>query len=126
MRPGEAIQEARKYLTDPLVRATGSAFSMMGELLARYHDPSARQGKRRPDSFYAWIASLYLEAVAAGSPSAVRDTATRLGPGYEPGFVRDALTRARKRKLLTRPDTPKRAGGELTQLGREALEQGRG
>jgi hypothetical protein len=122
MRPGEAVQRAQAYMTDPLTTASASVIPMMRALLDRYHDPTPRQGKRQPDRFYAGIAALYVEAVAAGSRRPVQDTARALGPDYQPPFVRDALTRARRRGLLTRPKTPAKAGGELTALGCEALE----
>jgi hypothetical protein len=44
--------------------------------------------------------------------------------GEDPGFVRDALVKARARGLLTPPPAKGKAGGELTKLGREVLDAG--
>lgn len=76
----------------------------------------------RGDTFYAMVAACYLEAVASGSRSPVADTAAAL-EGFGRDYTRDVLNEARRRELLTRP--PKgRAGGELTDKGRQALKEG--
>jgi hypothetical protein len=120
LRPGEAVERARAYMTDPLIVASASVVPMLRATLDRYHDSRPRRGKRQPDHFYASIASRYLEVIASGSRKPVEVTAAQLGE--EDDFVRYALDRARKRKLLARPDSPGKAGGCLTQLGRKALE----
>jgi hypothetical protein len=120
LRPGEAVEIARKYMTDPLTNASATVLPMMRELLDRYHDSRPRRGKRQPDHFYAAIASCYVHAIASGSHNPVAVAADQLGE--KDTFVSQALNRARKRELLTRPDSPGKAGGYLTRLGCEALE----
>jgi len=123
LRPGEAVEIARKYMTDSLTKASATVLPMMRELLDRYHDSRPRRGKRQPDHFYAAIASCYLHAVASGNHNPVEVAAAQIGETA--GFVSQALNRARKRELLARPDSPGKAGGCLTQLGRDVLKQGR-
>jgi hypothetical protein len=131
LKPAQALEIGRHALLEAIEGPdSASERKARAGVLASWHglDPTQlgaeRRGSRQPHYFYASIASLYLEAVASGSRSPVKDTAERLGKGYERSFVRDALTRARKRELLTYPGSPNKAGGCLTQLGREALEAG--
>jgi hypothetical protein len=80
-----------------------------------------RVGRRgHPDRFYAELAARYVAAMETGSKAPVAAVAKKLGHGYTPEYVRDALHRARTRGLLTRPPQG-RAGGRLTDKGREAL-----
>jgi hypothetical protein len=85
-----------------------------------------RTTRGRPRYFYAAIAAKYAELVSAGSSAPVEETALELFGDIRlhRDLVRDALNRARELELLTRPPLPRRPGGELTQLGREALEAG--
>jgi hypothetical protein len=80
----------------------------------------------RPRHFYAVIAAKYAELVGAGSSAPVEETTRELfgDIALHRDMVSQALNRARKLELLTRPPVPRRPGGELTQLGREALEAG--
>jgi hypothetical protein len=92
--------------------------------LASIDQKSAPRG--RPRYFYAAVAARYAELVSAGSPAPVEETTRELFGDIRlhRDLVRDALNRARELDLLTRPPVPRRPGGELTQLGREALEAG--
>lgn len=116
VRPGEALKHAHAFLGD-----LGPLRAWVG--LESYHDLERHRGKRRPDYFYAAIASAYLQALKSGSRKPVADAAAVLPQGYEAKFVSDALTRARRRGLLTRPDS-KRAGGHMTSLGQGVLDAG--
>jgi hypothetical protein len=71
-----------------------------------------RPGRRgHGDRYYAEIAADYAEE-AEGNPHAVKAVAERRG--VEPRYIRDVLSQARDRGLLTRP--PKgRAGGRPTE-----------
>lgn len=87
-----------------------------------------RPGRRgREDIFYAQVAAAYVDAVRQDRGRAVVVTAQTLserwGGTYEPTYVRDLLTVARRRELLTPP--PKgRAGGDLTDKARALLQRG--
>ena len=82
-------------------------------------DAPPRVGRSgRPDSFYAQYAAAYVDAIANGSKSPVKDVAVQLNE--QPEYVRDVLHNARRRGLLTRP--PKgRSGGQLTDKARAVL-----
>jgi hypothetical protein len=79
-------------------------------------------GRRgRDDSFYATLAADYADKCKGGSRRPVKDLAKALGDTYTDTYVRDLLSEARRRGLLTRPQRGF-AGGELTEKGRKALE----
>ena len=123
LKPGDALQKARRALSEMIGDRDDRA-----QRLRVLHgvDPAKlgveRRGKRQPDAFYAKIAESYVEQVRLGRPNPVAETARLLFDENDVNFVRDALTRARKRELLEYPPRPGKPGGELTALGREALE----
>lgn len=81
-----------------------------------------RPGRRgREDSFYAKLAANYVATYKRGSKTPVKDLAEALGETYKDTYVRDLLSEARRRELLTRPRKGF-AGGDLTEKGRKALE----
>lgn len=85
--------------------------------------------KGRADSFYAAVAAAYLDALAMGSRQPVKDAAAALSERWKGEFkdiyIRDSLSEARRRGLLTQPPRG-RAGGEFTDKGLQALGEGQG
>lgn len=78
-----------------------------------------RPGRRgRGDRFYAEVAAVYVDALAKGNLRPVERTAEALH--LSPSQVRNLLSVARDRKLLTRSRRGV-AGGELTERGRHVL-----
>jgi len=83
----------------------------------------------RSDEFYVRWAEAYIDLLARGSRSPIKDLA-RHPPvkidGFDPsarkseGTVRAIIQEARRRDLISRPP-PGKAGGELTQSGLELL-----
>ena len=123
---GRAVELAYEHL-DRWLERERKRDKPLGSTFAR----EAVKAPRRPgsagreDRFYAVVASLYVDALEHGSRRPVVDVAERLSKGrggsYAPEYVRDVLHEARRRELLTRP--PKgRAGGELTDKARTALD----
>lgn len=82
-----------------------------------------RPGRRgRADIFYARIAADYVELLATSS-TPTKDLAKK--HHYGESQMRDFLNKARTRGLLTRPERG-RAGGQLTQKGRDLLAKSEG
>jgi hypothetical protein len=130
LKPGAALDFAREGLRDMLDHPNVAERAERERRLSVNHglDPdkllSRHRGKRRGDNFYARIAALYVDAHTAGSRRPVADVAAALPATYEAPFVRDALSKARARGLLEAPPGARRAGGVLTDRGREALGEG--
>jgi hypothetical protein len=83
--------------------------------------PTSKPGpKGRPDSELARIAAIYQTALLDGRPP-IRAVAQETG--LSPSRARDAVGRARDKKLLSPADKQGCAGGTLTELGRELLEE---
>jgi hypothetical protein len=83
-------------------------------------DGQHRPGRRgRPDRFYAEVAAEYVDALAGGRP--IKDVSRERF--LSASQVRDLVSEARRRGLLTKP--PKgRAGGHLTAKARAELDKG--
>jgi hypothetical protein len=117
---GRAVDLAREavasWLEDPAIATVAQAgFSETGA-------PRRPGRKPRPDSFYAEIAALYVDALRRGSRHAVEDTRQAWEGGrYDKAYIRDQLSVARDRELLTRPPAKGVPGGELTRKARDAL-----
>lgn len=118
--------DATEYRPEaPTRRETLYAPPEVVELLGSRKRRPTRPGRRgHPLEFYAEAARAYVESLGSRQP--VVEAARALGEawGCEPPsirYVRGLLDSARRRGLLTRPQ-PGRAGGELTEKGRAALE----
>jgi hypothetical protein len=85
--------------------------------------PVERRGKRQDDFLYATIADRFVRAIELGSRSPRKDVALELPATYGGQFVAGALMKARKRKLLTPPEST-RPVGRLTARGRRVLAAG--
>jgi len=125
---GRALSAAYRHL-DRHYQRDPHPDSLLGQSIQRFaaqaiSEPRQPGRRGRGDAFYAHVASAYVEAITQGSRKPVKDAALALSKAwsgtYEDTYVRDLLNEARHRGLLTRP--PKgRAGGELTEKGRQAL-----
>lgn len=106
---GDLDRAARQQITD--------TFGRLGDdMLDAFKNPG-RPGRRgRDDGFYAALASRYVALLGSGHP--VVDLAKEFG--QEPPRVRNWLHEARRRGVLSHP-TPGKAGGDLTQKGRDLL-----
>ncbi len=80
--------------------------------------PRERRSVGRDDAFYARLGVEYVERLAAGSVSPVKDLAARRGES--PGRIRDLLHEARVRGLLSKGEAGKR-GGYLLPRARQVL-----
>ena len=90
---------------------------------ARIFADTPRPGRRgRDDRAYAEMAALYVAELERNPTFAVQALAERLH--YARTQVRSVLTEARRRQLLTKPMTPGRAGGELTDKAKRLLQEG--
>lgn len=121
LRLGEALAAAHEKIDFLLGRDAHPESVLNIEPLGFERGKLGKPAGRAPrsDDYYATVAMAYVDAVRAGSRSPVADAAQALG-GFDRTYVRDLLSEARRRELLSRP--PKgRAGGELTDKGREAL-----
>ncbi len=74
-----------------------------------------------PDKFYATIAKAYVDALQRGSKSPIQDLATALD--YSTHHIRDLVKNARQKGLLSAAPGRGRAGGHLTDQGRELINQ---
>lgn len=79
---------------------------------------SAPRGRRKPDGFFAIVASEYLAAHRRGSPKPAADVASKMS--VSPATVTNWIHTARERDLLTRAGQG-RSGGSMTDKGRAAL-----
>lgn len=75
----------------------------------------------RSDREYAELAREYVEALESGSRSPTADVAQKAHRFTDASHIRDGLHEARKRGLLTRPQTKGKAGGVLTDRARALL-----
>jgi hypothetical protein len=83
--------------------------------------PTSKPGpKGRPDSDLARIAAIYQKAFLDGLPP-IKAVAQEMG--LSPSRARDAVSRARDKKILSPADKQGCPGGTLTALGRELLEE---
>lgn len=115
---GELVDAARRYIrSDALARLRPLLPHDTPGTWAYEFEQAPRPGRRgRGDRFYAEVAALYVRAL--DRPAPVKQVATWLK--YSTSRVRDLLHEARRRGLLT--GSPRgRAGGELTQRGRDLL-----
>jgi hypothetical protein len=80
--------------------------------------PRERRNAGRDDGFYARLALEYVQAIAAGSISPVKDVAAKRGE--KASRIRDQLHEARVRGLLSEGEAGKR-GGVLSPRARQVL-----
>jgi hypothetical protein len=129
VKPGAAIAEFRRAVRERIESGPASGQAAREAMFTVLHGldlgdlEGEQRGRRRPDYFYAAIAERYVAAHTAGSRRPVADVADDLPAAYKAPFVRDALVKARDLKLLEETGR-RRAGGELTALGREVLAAG--
>lgn len=79
----------------------------------------------RSDREYAELAREYVEALESGSRSPTADVAQKAHRFTDASHIRDGLHEARKRGLLTRPQTKGKAGGVLTDKAHALLAEQR-
>lgn len=121
LHPANAQRFARSELAeraeprDPLA----DAVALHGYRAADLQAQPGPGRPRRPDRFCAEIAAEYTKALDTGSTKPIEDTAELMH--YSPAYVRDVISKARRRGLLTRTGRG-RAGGQLTAKGRRTLE----
>jgi hypothetical protein len=118
VRTGEAIARARtlgRWDYRSKVQLQRPRFSL--EVLEAPH----RVGSRgRDDRFYVEVAAAAVAAVERGERAPVQAVADKMGDGWSRDAVRDILTRARQRGLLTHPPRG-RPVGRLTARAEELL-----
>lgn len=115
----EAAQEERMFESAP------PSFQRFAWPLER--DRRRPGPKGWPDQHYAKIAAAYVDALAGGSRRPVNDATEFLkkqGLPYSKDRIRDAVSEARRRGLLT-PAQRGRAGGRLTDRAQKLLEKER-
>lgn len=88
--------------------------------IANAYNETAQDDAYDKDLRLAKIAAVYVDVLLHRSPKANADCAERLG--LSPSQVRDAIHKARVRKLLTPSRGQGYAGGELTSTARALLE----
>jgi hypothetical protein len=106
----------------PAVYTTGPNLAWVDRILPGAASLAPRPRPERPvgrsDAYYAELAAAYVERLAAGSVSPVKDLAAKRGE--TPGRIRDLLHEARVRGLLSKGEAGKR-GGYLTPRARQVL-----
>lgn len=103
--PTMADPEAERLME--VVRAVGGTFGV-------------RPGRRgRPDEEYARLAAAYVRLLGESKPVEALAEQEHLSQSQ----VRNLLSEAKRRKIITRPGQG-RAGGQLTKYGRSLLEGG--
>ena len=116
-----AVARTRSVLRD-LVR--GGIFAQgMGYREQVLSEPRQPGSRGRGDAYYARIAAMYVDAVGRGSARPAADVAAELGT-YSSAYVRDVVSEARRRGLLTQPPRRGLPGGQLTDRARTALREG--
>jgi hypothetical protein len=118
--PSDALREVREGLP-----ALGTPRLLMHGIT----EVHGRRPKRKPDYFYAVIAAIYTERCQRGSTSPTPEIGERLRaecPEYKfsPRSLKDQIEAARERGLLGPSPGGTRPGGNLTDLGRDILEEG--
>ena len=114
--PGRASQKRITFGPEDFDRdiAEGLGFS----------EPPRERRPGRPgksDREYAELAREYVEALESGSRRPTADVARKAHRFTDASHIRDGLHEARKRGLLTRPQTKGKAGGILTDRARALL-----
>lgn len=114
------IRQIRRQYGDDAVFGSGGMASRHGFTQVA-EEVRRRTGRRgHDDLFYARFASGYIDQLARRSSTPTRDLAESLH--YSQSYVRDVISRARKRGLLTQ--SPRgRPGGQLTEKALQVLEQ---
>jgi hypothetical protein len=97
----------------------------LAALRARVVKPRGR-GRSFDDGHYAAVADKYVKAVRAGHRSPAETVARDPEFNAAPNTVKNWLTEARKRKLLTEAPTAGKPGGSLTKKARQLLHETKG